>query len=212
MGSKECHKCLIIACGAIAAEIVKLQRQQFLFNEAITLKCLPADYHNTPQKIAPAIEKILMEQRDKYDVVLVGYGDCGTGGRLDAVLEKYDATRLPGAHCYEFFAGAQLFEDMIEEELGSFFVTDYLVRFFDRLVIEGLGLDRYPHLCEIYFANYKRVVYLAQEENPVLVKKAQAAAHVLGLQFHYRKVGYGDLGNTFKSLPLKASGVANVSG
>lgn len=212
MANRDSHKCLIIACGAIAGEIVKLQRQLSFSKEAITLKCLPADYHNTPQKIAPAIEKILEDCRDHYDVVLVGYGDCGTGGKLDAVLEKYDATRLPGAHCYEFFAGAQLFEDMIEEELGSFFVTDYLVKFFDRLVIRGLGLDRYPHLCEIYFANYKRVVYLAQEEDPVLIKKAQAAADALGLQFHYRKVGYGDLGQMMKSLPLKSSGAPDVSG
>ncbi len=212
MGDKSSHKCLIIACGAIAGEIVQLQRQLSYSKEAFTLKCLPADYHNTPQKIAPAIEKILMAQRDQFDVVLVGYGDCGTGGKLDAVLEKYDASRLPGAHCYEFFAGAQLFGDIIEEELGSFFVTDYLVKFFDRLVIKGLGLDRYPHLYEIYFANYKRVVYLAQEDNPILFKKAQAAAHKLGLQFHYQKVGYGDLEIALKTFPLKTVGAHNVSG
>lgn len=212
MARRDSHKCLIIACGAIAGEIMELQRQLSFSHEVITLKCLPADYHNTPQKIAPAIEKILMKQRGQYDVVLVGYGDCGTGGRLDAVLAKYDATRLPGAHCYEFLAGAKLFEEMAEEELGSFFVTDYLARFFDRLVIKGLGLDRYPDLCEIYFANYTRLVYLAQEDNPVLVKKARAAARRLGLRFHYRKVGYGDLEIALKSLPRAATGAPDVSG
>ena len=212
MARRDHHKCLVIACGAIAGEIVKLCRQLPFPKEVITLKCLPADYHNRPQKIAPAIEKILMEQRKRYDVILVGYGDCGTAGQLDAVLAKYDAVRLPGAHCYEFFAGAGLYAHMTGEELGSFFVTDYLVRFFDRLIIRGLGLDRYPHLREIYFAHYRRLVYLAQEENPVLMAKAQAAARTLGLQFHYRKVGYGDLEKALTSLPLDPPGAMdNVS-
>lgn len=207
MARREKHKCLIIACGAIAKEIVQLQRQLGSMPGAVTLQCLPADYHNTPNKIAPAIEEILKQSRDQYDAVLVGYGDCGTGGKLDAVLEKYDATRMPGQHCYEFFAGAGLFEEIVEEEIGSFFLTDYLVKNFDRLVIGGLGLDRFPDLRDVYFAHYKRVVYLAQEDNAALVAKAQAAADKLGLEFNYKKVGYGDLGTTLKSfLPEAVDG------
>ncbi len=186
-------KCLIIACGALAKEIVYLQRHLGIPKEALTLQCVPAEYHNTPQKITPAVEAILKERRDEFDTVLVGYGDCGTGGALDEVLKKYDAERLRGAHCYEFFAGSALFEEITDAEIGSFFLTDYLVKFFDRLVIQGLGLDRYPHLRDIYFSNYKQVVYLAQVEDAALKERAQSAAHQLGLEFVYKYVGYGDL-------------------
>lgn len=198
-------KCLIIACGALAKEIVTLQRQLGLPDDAVTLQCLPADFHNTPNKIAPAVESILKNKRRDFDIVLVGYGECGTGGALDAVLKKYNATRLPHAHCYEFFSGSALFEEIIEEEIGSFFLTDYLVKNFDRLVVTGLGLDRYPHLRDAYFSNYKNVVYLAQIEDPVLKQKAADAADRLGLKLVYKYAGYGDLAVAIEST---AKGVA----
>jgi Protein of unknown function (DUF1638) len=204
----EAHpKCLIIACGALAKEVVYLQRHLDVPKEALTLQCVPAEYHNTPQKIAPAVEAILKERRDDFDTVLVGYGDCGTGGALDEVLKKYDAERLPGAHCYEFFAGSALFEEITDAEIGSFFLTDYLVKFFDRLVIQGLGLDRYPHLRDIYFSNYKQVVYLAQVEDAALKEKAEGAARQLGLEFVYKYVGYGDLTKAMRSLRASANRV-----
>jgi len=125
--------------------------------------------------------------------VFVGYADCGTGGALDAVLEAKGVERLPGAHCYEFFATSDVFESLSEQEPGTFYLTDFLVRHFDRLVWRGLGLDRWPHLRDDYFGNYKRLVYLSQVRTPDLVDRAKAAASRLGLEFEHRPVGYGDL-------------------
>ncbi len=186
-------KCLILACGALAVEIVALKRQLALSDEQFELQCLPASFHNTPQKIAPRVREILSERRGEFDRVLVGYGECGTGGALDRVLAEFDAQRLPHAHCYEFFAGAHLFSNIIENEIGSFFVTDYLVKNFDRLVIGGLGLDKKPHLRDAYFCHYKDLVYLAQTENEGLQKQARLAAIKLGLRYQFKLVGYGDL-------------------
>ena len=146
-------------------------------------------------------------RRGQIDTVLIGYGECGTGGALDAVLEKYDATRLPHAHCYEFFAGSPLFEDIIEDEIGSFFLTDYLVKNFERLIFKGLGLDRFPHLRDAYFSNYKNVVYLAQTENPELKEQAAIAAERLGLNFVYKLVGFGDLADAVAELKPEHGGV-----
>ena len=185
--------CLIIACGALAKEIVLLRNQLGVSGENIELQCLPAGYHNTPAKIAPAVEAILKEKRSDYDNVLIGYGECGTGSALDNVLARYDAQRLPHAHCYEFFAGFSTFHEIVEDEIGSFFLTDYLVKNFDRLVITGLGLDRFPHLRDAYFSNYRNVVYLAQTDDPELLVRARQAADRLGLQLIHKKVGYGDL-------------------
>jgi hypothetical protein len=184
---------LVVACGALAKEVVALRTQMGDAATNMTLQCLPAEYHNSPQKIAPAIDKILTEWRADFDQVLVGYGECGTGGALDKVLEKHAAERLPFAHCYEFFAGAELFQTITDEEIGSFFLTDYLVKNFDRLVMRGLGLDRRPELRDIYFANYKRVVYLAQTNDTALKAAAASAAQKLGLNYDYRFVGYGEL-------------------
>lgn len=189
----DCPRLLVIACGALAKEIVALRAQMGDSASAMTLQCLPAEHHNTPQKIAPAIDAILTERHADFDRALVGYGECGTGGALDLVLEKHGAERLPFAHCYEFFAGAALFNEITEEEIGSFFLTDYLARNFNRLVMCGLGLDQRPHLRDLYFANYTRVVYLAQTRDPALEAAAAAAAQQLKLDYEYRYVGYGEL-------------------
>lgn len=187
------HRCLILACGALANEIVSLKKQLGLGDADVKLQCLPAEFHNTPHKIAPRIAEILEQSRQDYDRVLIGYGECGTGGALDKVLAEYDAERLPHAHCYEFFATSTLFGEITDAEIGSFFVTDYLVRNFDRLVIGGLGLDRYPHLRDSYFGNYRDLVYLAQTEDAGLQAKAAAAAEKIGLRYVFRLVGMGDL-------------------
>ncbi|MCF4098455.1 DUF1638 domain-containing protein [Maritalea mediterranea] len=184
---------LVLACGALAKEIVALRKQLGERAANMELQCLPADFHNRPHKIAPAIDLILTERRVDFDHVLVGYGECGTGGELDKVLAKHHAERLPFAHCYEFFAGSPLFNQITEEEIGSFYLTDYLVRHFDRLVMGGLGLDRHPELRDLYFANYRRVVYLAQTRDIGLEAQAATAADKLGLAFDYRYVGYGEL-------------------
>ena len=184
---------LVLACGAIANEIIALREQLGIADEAMVLHCLPAELHNRPGQIAPRVDAFLTEHRQKYSRVLIGYGDCGTGGALDKVLERHDANRLPQAHCYEFFAGTPLFDQITEAEVGSYFVTDFLVRHFDRLVWEGLGLDTRPDMLEAYFGNYRDLVYLAQTDTPMLQVKAQEAAERLGLNYVYRKVGYGEL-------------------
>lgn len=193
-------RCLILACGALAKEIVALKAQLGLTGEQIELQCLPAELHNRPREIAPRVEEVLKARRHEFDRVLVGYGECGTGGALDKVLEDHDAVRLPHAHCYEFFAGPEQFAAITEAEIGSFFLTDYLTRNFERLVWQGLGLDRFAHLRDAYFGNYKDLVYLAQGDDPALRDMARAAADRLGLRYVYRKVGFGDLAEAVKDL------------
>jgi Protein of unknown function (DUF1638) len=184
-------KVVVIACGALAKEILELQRLNKW--EGLELVCLSASLHNTPRDIPQAVEQKIIEARAEGRGVFVAYADCGTGGLLDKVLSQYDIERLPGAHCYEFFATSQIFLDMMEREPGTFFLTDFLVKSFDHLVIKGLGLDRYPELLTTYFGNYKRLIYLAQFHDEALIAKAKQAAQRLRLEFEYRYTGFGDL-------------------
>ncbi len=184
------RRVLVIACGALAREIVFLQRGPL---GHIDVTCLPAELHNRPQRIPGEMRRKIAENRDKYDEILCLYGDCGTGGELDRVLAEEGIERIPGAHCYEFFAGSDNFAVMAEEEVGTFYLTDFLVRHFDRLVIQGLGLDRFPQLRDDYFGHYRRLVYLAQFEDDELNAKAKAAAERLGLSFERRFTGLGGL-------------------
>ncbi|MGB8359833.1 MAG: DUF1638 domain-containing protein [Acidimicrobiia bacterium] len=178
----------MLGCGALARELLQVVAHNDLDN--IRVECLPAVLHNTPDKIPDAVRRRL-ETAGGYDTVFVAYGDCGTGGALDAVLAEYGAERLPGAHCYEFFAGLDAFAAMHESEPGTLYLTDYLARHFDRVVWRGLGLDRWPELRDDYFGNYRRVVYLAQTDDPVRTGEAREAARRLGLDFERRLVGYG---------------------
>jgi len=184
------RRVLVIACGALAREIVSLQRGPL---SHIDVTCLPAELHNRPQRIPGEMRRKIAENREKYDEILCLYGDCGTGGELDRVLAEEGIERIPGAHCYEFYAGSADFAALAEEEPGTFFLTDFLVRHFDRLVIEGLGLDRFPQLRDDYFGHYRRVVYLAQFDDEELTDKAKAAADRLGLAFERRFTGLGGL-------------------
>ena len=198
------HKTLIIACGALAKEILAVKEAMALAEGVFDLKCLPAGYHNFPNKIVPGLEKIIDEQGGDYDRILIGYGDCGTGGGLDRMMEKYPKTeRLPGAHCYAFYSGLPEFDAMMEEELGSFFLTDYLVRFFETLIIKGFGIDRYPNLKETYFEHYKRLIYISQAPTAELIARAKKAADFLGLEFEHRDVGYGELATYIADLASK---------
>ena len=197
------HKTLILACGALAKEILVLTKQS---EDNVDLHCLPASYHNFPDKIVPGLKKEFDQRYDKYDQILIGYGDCGTGGGLDRFLEGYPkAKRLPGAHCYAFYAGLETFDDLMEEELGTFFLTDYLVRHFDTLVIKGFGIDRFPNLKDMYFENYKRLVYLVQDPSQDLTAKAQKAADFLGLEYIERNVGYGVMADDIAALTVQES-------
>ena len=184
-------KTLIIACGALAREMLALIDANGWTH--IALECLPAKLHNRPERIPEAVRGKIRERRAAYDTILVAYADCGTGGRLDRVLEEEGVARIGGPHCYSFYAGADAFEALHDEEPGSFYLTDYLARHFDTLIIKGMGLDRYPQLMADYFGNYKRLVYLAQTEDPTLQDKAQRAAERLGLAYEYRFTGYGEL-------------------
>jgi Protein of unknown function (DUF1638) len=183
---------LIIACGALAREIVELRRANGW--SAFDVKCLPPELHNHPQRIPAAVQAEIAKHRDRYREIFVAYGDCGTGGLLDAVLEAEGIERLPGAHCYEAFATARVFAELSECEPGTFYLTDFLLRHFDRLVTRGLGLDRHPELAGEYFRHYRRLVYLAQSDRPDARARARAIADAMGLEFHYRFTGYGDLG------------------
>ena len=183
------RKTLVIACGALARELVQVVSANRLTH--LTITCLPAIWHNRPEKIPAGVRRKIRAARGKYDEILCLYGDCGTGGELDRVLAEEGVERIEGAHCYAFFAGVADFAAMMEDEVGTFFLTDYLARHFDRLIIKGLGLDRFPQLRDDYFGNYTRLLYLAQVEDAALVVKARAAAERLGLAFEMRVTGYG---------------------
>jgi hypothetical protein len=159
----------------------------------MTVQCLPAKLHNTPQQITDAVRAKIRAGRGEFERIFVLYGDCGTGGALDDMLAEEGVERIAGAHCYEFFAGTEDFAELSEADPCSFYLTDFLARHFERLVIQGLGIDRYPELLPVYFGNYKRLVYLAQFEQPERLAQARAAAARLGLAFEYRFTGYGGL-------------------
>jgi hypothetical protein len=182
---------LIIACGALAREIAALRRANDWPH--LDVRCLPAELHNRPERIPGAVRDAIQANRDGYATIFVAYGDCGTGGALDAVLLDENVERIPGAHCYEFFAGSETFAGLADDEPGTFYLTDFLLRHFDRLVIRGLGLDRHPELAAQYFGNYRRLVYLAQVYAPERLPAARAAAERLGLAFAHRVTGYGGL-------------------
>ena len=188
---------LVLACGALAREIRDIVAANGWSH--VDLECLPATLHNTPKDIPDAVDHRLAVARENYERILVGYADCGTGGLLEPVVERHGAEMLPGAHCYEFFAGRELFAELHEAELGTFYLTDFLVKHFDRMVWRTLGLDRHPELRDSYFGNYRKLVYLAQLDDETLVVGAQEAADRLGLQFEHRRVGYGELAIELKS-------------
>ena len=184
---------LVIACGALAREIMALVRRQGW--TAIEVQCLSSAWHNRPERIPEGVREKIRTARVRGDIdrIFVAYADCGTGGALDAVLAEEGAERIPGAHCYEFFAGGPAFAALHEAEPGTLYLTDYLARNFDRLILEGLGIDRHPELEAMYFGNYRRLVHLAQTRDETLRAAARAAAERLGLEFEHRFTGYGDL-------------------
>jgi hypothetical protein len=182
---------LVIGCGALAPELVALTRRAGL--PEMDLTCLPATLHNRPERIpAAVVARIRRARLEGYDRIFVAYADCGTGGLLDRALESEGVERLAGAHCYEVYAGREAFAALTDEP-GTFYLTDFLARNFDRLVVRGLGLDRHPELLPVYFGNYTRLLYLAQTEDARLTETAEAGARRLGLAFERRFVGLGEL-------------------
>ena len=192
---------LVLACGAIARELEALRRAGPLAH--VTLRCLDPALHNRPERIAPAIDAAIRKHRENYARIFVAYADCGTGGELDRVLETHGVERLPGAHCYEFLGGTTLFTALAEEEPGTFYLTDFLVRHFERLVRQGLGLDRHPELMPVYFGNYTRLVYLSQVEDAALDEAARAAAAWLGLRYEAHHTGLEPLHRALETQVLQ---------
>lgn len=207
VGASSQAKLLVIACGALAHEIIWLQKVNGWTQ--IDLQCLDAELHNKPKLIPQKLRAALEKNRGQYQYIFIGYGDCGTGGEIDRIIaQEIDAghkkiERLPGAHCYSFYAGEERFNDLAEQELGTFYLTDFLVENFDRLMVKGLKLDKYPQLRDQYFAHYRLVVYLSQRPDTELVDKAKAAAEFLGLAFRHEHSGYGDLETGLQEQVLK---------
>lgn len=182
---------LLIACGALAREIVDLTERNNW--QGFDIQCLPAKWHNTPQFIVPALREKIFAAKHKYQKIFVLYGDCGTGGQLDALLEEQGVERLDGPHCYAFYSGNSAFAAKADDDMTVFYLTDYIARYFDKLIWHGLGLDRHPELLPDYFQHYTKVVFLAQTKDEELEQKAKAAAQKLGLDYEYRFTGYGEL-------------------
>lgn len=183
---------LLIACGALGREVVQLiemNRWQHL-----DVACLPAKLHHRPELIAEAVREKIRAQRDRFDRICVLYGDCGTGGELDQVLEEEGGIeRIPGPHCFSFFAGNEAFATRAEDDMTTFFLTDYFCRHFDTFVWKALGLDRRADMAAFVFGNYEKLVFLAQTEDVQLQDKAREIAQRLSLAYEYRFCGYGDL-------------------
>ncbi len=199
---------LVIACGALVREFQAVVDANDLTN--VALECLPAALHNRPELIAAEVGRRI-DRAGAGTRILIGYAECGTGGELDRLIEAEntagrDIERLPGAHCYEFLATAPRFAALHEAEPGTFYLTDYLARHFDLLVVRWLGLDRHPELRDAYFGNYRRLVYLGQSPDETLVAAARAAAAKLGLAFEQIPVGYGDLEGSLVDLAERKAG------
>ena len=182
---------LVIACGALAHEITTLlERNRWAH---LKVECLPASLHNHPEQIAPAVRNKIRECRVHFTSIFVAYADCGTGGQLDKVLAEEGVERLPGAHCYQFFWGSDAFLKRHEAEPGVFYLTDFLARHFERLVMEELGIRAHPELKEMYFSRYTKLVYLSQSDLPDVLALARSAADTLGLEFEHVRTGFGEL-------------------
>lgn len=185
---------LVIGCGALAEELSALKRANQW--TALDIKCLDAALHNRPERIADRLESVLAQHHGEYTNILIAYADCGTGGAVDRVARQFNAQRLPGAHCYEFYATSPVFEALAEAEPGTFYLTDFLVRHFDRLVIEEMKLDEHPELEDMLFGRYRKVVYLAQVDSSELLHQAERAATRLKLPLEVVTTGYGLLAKT----------------
>ena len=185
---------LLIACGALAHEILALKAANGWTH--IDLQCLPANLHLWPDRIPPAVEAAVAEARGRYETIFVVYADCGTGGLLQEKCRELGVEMVAGPHCYSFFEGNAVFAERADSEFDAFYLTDFLVRQFDAFVWRPMGLDRHPELRDMYFGNYRKLVYQAQRDDPALDLKARDCAARLGLEYERRFTGYGDLAVT----------------
>jgi hypothetical protein len=186
------EKLLVIACGMIAREVLAAKEQLGL--DHLELTCLPAEFHYYPDRIPPTMDAAIVKAKaEGYRHIFVGYADCGTGGLLDKVCEKHGVERIEGPHCFAFYQGNAAFRAIADSDMTSFYMTDFLCRQFSAFFLKPLGLDRHPELAADYFGNYKKLVYLAQTNDPQLDRVAEDAARMLGLAYERRFTGYGDL-------------------
>lgn len=185
---------LLIACGALAHEILAVKAANGWSH--MDLHCLPAKLHLWPDRIVPAVEAAVEKARGDYETIFVVYADCGTGGLLKAACDRLGVEMVEGPHCYAFFEGNAAFAARAEQEFDAFYLTDFLVRQFDAFVWKPMGLDRHPELRDMYFGNYRKLVYQAQLDDPALDAKAADCARRLGLDYERRFTGYGDLATT----------------
>ncbi len=198
--SNEGGEILLLACGALAAEILALIKLNG-WNH-FHLHCLPAQLHLYPDKIPGEVERAVIKFKKKFDRIFVVYADCGTGGLLKKKCNELGIDMIPGPHCYAFFEGVERFNEIAETEITAFYLTDFLVRQFKSFIIEPLGLDRHPELKDVYFGNYTKLVYLAQTRDHDLTQLAEGYANYMGLNFERRFTGYGDLTHTLETLTL----------
>jgi len=192
---------LVIACGALAREIVDLKSANGW--DHLDLTCLPAILHNHPDRITKAVEDTVSKHKKDYHSIFVAYADCGTGGMLAAACETLGVDMIQGPHCYSFFEGNAAFAEH-DDEITAFYLTDFLTRQFDAFVWKPLGLDRHPELRDVYFGHYTKLVYQSQSDDPALLDKARDCAHRLGLEFEHRRTGYGDLATTLADWAARA--------
>ncbi len=188
---------LLLACGALAREILALRAANGWTH--MDLLCLPANLHLWPDRIPDAVEKAVLEHRERYDSIFVVYADCGTGGLLQARCAELGVEMVEGPHCYAFFEGVEKFAAKGDSEMTAFYLTDFLVRQFDAFVWKPMGFDRHPELIEMMFGNYTKLIYQAQTDDPALDAKAQLCAQRLGLEYERRFTGYGDLGRALSA-------------
>lgn len=193
---------LLIACGALAHEILALKKANGW--DHMVLQCLPAKLHLYPEKITDAVTETVEKHREDFDRIFVVYADCGTGGQLQAKCDALGVDMVPGPHCYSFFEGNDAFESHAENDMTAFFLTDFLVKQFDAFVWKPMGLDRHPELRDMIFGNYTKLVYQAQTDDPALTEKARTCAERLGLAFERRYTGYGDLAKSLEEQAAKS--------
>jgi len=180
----------LVICGALGAEVKQIVDKRGWDVDVYGVSAL---LHLYPARIVEEIRERLRALRPDYDNLVVVYGECGMTGKLEAVLDEFGAVRLPGPHCYEMYAGTERFAEIADTRPATFFLTDWLVRNFDRAVKKGLGLDRHPEIKQMLFGNYESVLYLRQAPNLMLAEKAEAVAAYLGLPLEVWDVGLGEL-------------------
>ena len=202
MSSPSPRRKALILCGALSADASAWIEES---GADVAIHPLPPLLHNRPERIAPEVERLVLELRERYDDIAIGYADCGTHGALDEVCDRLRVARLPGRHCYDIYAGEREMTAIWEAEPGTYVLTDFLVLSFDRVVWRELGLDRYPELRDDYFRHYSRVVWLAGRRTPDMERAAERAAERLGLPLEVVDAPGGldpSLGNLMYNSPL----------